>query len=78
MFADPEPVREAIMLVLQVKAFTLLFLVLLIVDAMAFDGAYRQATGERLGNFFAAVTPTHWHGLGQGRDWSAPKPPRRD
>ncbi|MEA3030738.1 MAG: hypothetical protein QOG13_2063 [Sphingomonadales bacterium] len=66
------------MLGFQVKAFTLLLLVLLVVDAAAFQGAYRQAAGEKIGHFFAAVTPARWHGLGQGRDWSAPKPPRHD
>ena len=66
------------MLGLQVKAFSMLLVVLLIVDAAAFHGAYREVAGEKIGRFFAAVTPANWHGLGQGRDWSAPKPPRRD
>jgi hypothetical protein len=66
------------MLGFQLKAFSLLLLVLLIVDAAAFHGAYRQATGEKLGHVIAAVTPAHWYGPGHGRDWSAPKPPRRD
>jgi hypothetical protein len=63
---------------MQVKAFALLIAILLIVDALAFHGYYRGEAGGRIAWFLGAVAPGHWHGLGQGRDWSAPKPPRRD
>ena len=65
------------MLAVQVKAFSLLFVALLIVDAAAFEGEYRQVAGEKLGRFFSAIAPSSWQGPGQGRDWSAPSPPRR-
>ena len=67
------PSGEAMMLALQVKAFSLLIAVLLIVDAIAFHGEYRGAVGEKLGAFFSTVSPTHWSGMGGGRDWSQPK-----
>jgi len=58
---------------LQVKAFTLLFTVLLAVDALAWHGEYRM----RVGSGFAYVLNSV-HGLGPGRDWSSPKPQRND
>ena len=61
------------MLALQIKAFSLLIAVLLIVDAIAFHGEYRGVVGEKLGGFLSAVSPTHWTGMGGGRDWSKPK-----
>ena len=64
------------MLALQVKAFSLLTAVLLLVDAVAFHGEYRGVVGEKLGAFFSAVSPTHWTGMGSGRDWSKPAPHR--
>jgi hypothetical protein len=64
------------MLGLQIKAFSLLLAVLLLVDAAAFHGEYRGLALTKLGDFFAAISPSHWHGLGSGRDWSAPPPPR--
>ena len=63
------------MLALQVKAFSLLIGLLLIVDAIAFHGAYRGVVGEKLGGFLSAISPTHWS-LGGGRDWSSPGPHR--
>lgn len=58
---------------IQIKAFTLLFFVLLIVDALAFHGEYRERAARQVTSFFNRVDPTQWHGLGQGRDWSQPK-----
>lgn len=60
------------MLALQVKAFSLLLVLLLIVDAAAFHGQYRTLVGEKLLAFASAVSPTHWTGMGGGRDWSTP------
>ena len=61
------------MLALQVKAFSLLVVVLLIVDAAAFHGQYRGVVGDKLLSFASAVSPTHWTGMGGGRDWSKPR-----
>jgi hypothetical protein len=65
------------MLSLQVKAFSLLLLVLLIVDAAAFHGEYRDLVGGKLASFASAISPTHWTGMGGGRDWATPGTPRR-
>jgi hypothetical protein len=64
------------MLALQVKAFSLLLVILLIVDAVAFQGQYRTLVGEKLASFASVVSPTHWTGMGGGRDWSTPGPHR--
>jgi len=61
------------MLGLQIKAFSVLLALLLLVDAFAFQGEYRG----RLGGFLASISPTHWTGMGGGRDWSSPGRPRR-
>jgi hypothetical protein len=63
------------MLALQVKAFSLLLVVLLIVDAVGFQGQYRNLVGGKLGSFASAVSPTHWTGMGGGRDWATPGTP---
>lgn len=55
----------------QVKAFTLLFTLLLAWDAFAYRGAYRMWIGHGI-----ASTVSSARGLGPGRDWSAPKPTR--
>jgi hypothetical protein len=60
------------MLGLQVKAFSLLLVLLLIVDAAAFHGQYRTLVGEKLVSFGSAISPTHWTGMGGGRDWANP------
>jgi hypothetical protein len=59
----------------QVKAFTLLFFVLLIVDALAFQGEYRARAAHQVSAFFGKVNPAHWNGLGEGRDWAQPGRP---
>jgi hypothetical protein len=64
------------MLALQVKAFSLLLVVLLIVDAAAFHGEYRTLVGGKLASFASAVSPAHWNGMGGGRDWATPGTPR--
>jgi hypothetical protein len=64
---------EDFMLAIQIKAFALLAVVLLIVDAAAFHGEYRGMVGEKMAKFARAVSPAHWHGLGQGRNWSSPR-----
>ena len=63
------------MLGLQIKAFSLLLVVLLIVDAVAFQGQYRTLVGGKLASFASAVSPTHWTGMGGGRDWATPGTP---
>jgi hypothetical protein len=60
----------------QIKGFALLILVLLIVDALAYQGQYRVIVGGRLVSFASAVSPTHWTGMGEGRDWREPGPHR--
>ena len=61
---------------IQVKAFSLLAVVLLIVDAAAFHGEYREIVGHKIASAWKAVTPSHWNGLGSGRSWTRPKPSR--
>jgi hypothetical protein len=63
------------MMGLQIRAFTLLAVILLIVDAAAFHGEYRDAAGHKLVWFWNKVSPAHWHGLGRGRDWATPGTP---
>ena len=58
---------------MQVKAFTLLFTILLAWDAFAYRGAYRVWVGRGVVTTFSSV-----HGLGPGRDWSSSKPARKD
>jgi hypothetical protein len=66
------------MLGLQMKAFSLLLVVLLIVDAAAFQGQYRTIVGGKLGSILSVISPGHWGGggggssSGGGRDWSNP------
>lgn len=55
----------------QVKAFTLLFTILLAWDAFAYRGAYRMWVGRGIVSTFSSVD-----GPGRGRDWSSPKPSR--
>jgi len=64
------------MLGLQIKAFSLLLVILLIVDATAFQGQYRTIVGGKLASFASAISPTHWTGMGGGRDWARPGPHR--
>jgi hypothetical protein len=66
------------MLAIQIKAFALLTALLLVVDAIAFQGAYRVEYGGRIVHFLAAISPTHWTGFGSGHDWGDQRPrPRR-
>jgi hypothetical protein len=65
------------MLGMQIKGFSLLLVVLLIVDAAAFHGEYRTLAGDRISSFLSAISPTHWNGMGGGRDWATPGRPRR-
>jgi uncharacterized membrane protein len=63
------------MLGLQVKAFSLLLVVLLIVDAAAFHGQYRTIVGGKISSILSAISPSHWGGSGGGgggRDWANP------
>jgi hypothetical protein len=64
------------MLALQMKAFALLGVVLLLVDAAAFHGEYRGRVGHGIAYVWAKVTPSHWHGMGGGRNWGSPRPSR--
>lgn len=57
----------------QIKAFGLLFTMLLLVDALAWRGEYRVRAVHGIASFTGSV-----HGPGQGRDWSRPKPRRND
>jgi hypothetical protein len=54
---------------IQVKAFTMLFVVLFAVDAFVFHGEYRIRAVHGIASTFGTV-----HGLGPGRDWSKQKP----
>ena len=63
------------MLGIQIKAFSLLTAILLIVDAAAFHGEYRGIVGGKLAAFASAVSPTHWTGMGGGRNWANPGTP---
>ena len=65
------------MLGLQIKAFSLLFVILLIVDAAAFQGQYRTMVGGKLGSIASAVTPSSWNMPQGGRDWANPGSPHR-
>jgi len=58
---------------MQVKAFALLFMVLIAVDAFVYHGEYRGRVGYQIGRVFGSV-----HGLGPGRNWSRPKPSRNN
>jgi len=57
----------------QIKAFTVLFAVLIIVDAFAWRGEYRTRTANGIASVLGSV-----HGLGPGRNWSTPKPQSND
>jgi hypothetical protein len=66
------------MLGIQIRAFALLTAVLLIVDALAFNGVYRDQYGGKLLSVLAAISPTNWTGFGSGHDWGDQRPrPRR-
>ena len=66
------------MLAIQMKAFALLLAVLLLVDAIAFQGVYREEYGGRALHFLAAISPARWTGFGSGHDWGDQRPhPRR-
>jgi hypothetical protein len=62
------------MLGIQLRAFALLTAVMLLVDAFAFQGAYRQEVGGKIGHFLLAVSPSRWHGFGSGHDWGDQRP----
>ncbi|HEV2816391.1 MAG TPA: hypothetical protein VGW40_04105 [Allosphingosinicella sp.] len=66
------------MLAIQLKAFALLLAVLLLVDALAFQGAYREEYGGRFLHFLGAVSPARWTGFGSGHDWGDQRPRRRN
>jgi hypothetical protein len=53
----------------QVKAFALLFVVLIGVDAVAYRSEYRNRVVHGIASTFGSV-----QGPGQGRDWSKHKP----
>jgi len=66
------------MLAIQLKAFALLGAVLLLVDALAFRGAYREEYGGKVLHFLSVISPAHWTGFGSGHDWGDQRPhPRR-
>lgn len=60
---------------IQVKAFALLFAVLIAVDAFVYHGEYRGRVGHQLARIFGSVDG---FGLGPGRNWSRPKPSRNN
>ena len=62
------------MLAIQIRAHAMLIASLLLVDAAAFHGAYRQWIGGHLLSTMSAASPTHWGG--SGRDWRNPGKPR--
>ncbi|HYN46668.1 MAG TPA: hypothetical protein VES64_08260 [Allosphingosinicella sp.] len=57
----------------QVKAFALLFAVLIAVDALVYHGEYRGRVGHQISSLFSS-----FHGPGPGRNWSQPKPSRNN
>ena len=57
----------------QIKAFGLLFTMLLLYDALAWHGEYRVRTVHAVSSYARSM-----HGLGPGRDWSSPKPQRNN
>jgi len=59
------------MLAIQIRAYALLTAVLLLVDALAFHGAYREEYGGKMLRVVSAISPAHWH-IGSGRDWRNP------
>jgi hypothetical protein len=56
----------------QIKAFSLLLVVLLTVDAIKFHGEYRTYATDKIAAVARKVSPAHW-GMGSGRDWSRPR-----
>jgi hypothetical protein len=59
------------MLAIQIRAYALLTAILLLVDAFAYHGAYRQEVGGRVMRVLSAISPAHWS-AGSGRDWRNP------
>ena len=62
------------MLAIQIKAFALLTAVLLLVDAVAFQGAYRVEYGGKIAHFLSVISPAHWTGFGSGHNWGDQRP----
>lgn len=62
------------MLAIQIRAYALLVACLLVVDAAAYHGAYRQMVGGKVMRVLSAISPAHWGG--GGRDWRNPGRPR--
>jgi hypothetical protein len=60
------------MFAFQMKAFALLGCVLLLVDALAFHGEYREIVGHKIALVWHKVTPSNWNGMGGGRNWGSP------
>jgi hypothetical protein len=56
------------MLAIQIRAYALLVACLLVVDAAAFHGAYRQEAAGRMLRALSAVSPAHWT-AGPSHDW---------
>lgn len=54
---------------IQVKAFTILFVVLFAIDAFAYHGEYRVRIVHGIASTFVSVPV-----MGPGRDWSKHKP----
>ena len=63
------------MLAIQIRAYALLIACLLVVDAAAFHGAYRQEVGGRIARVVSVFSPLNWGG-GSGGDWRNPGHPR--
>ena len=63
------------MLAIQIRAYALLTAILLVVDAFAFHGAYRQEVGGKVMRVLSAISPAHWS-VGSGRNWRNPGPHR--
>ncbi len=57
----------------QVKAFALLFAVLIAVDAFAYRGEYRGRVGHQIASLFSS-----FHGFGPGGNWAGRKPARKN
>jgi len=59
------------MVAIQIRAYALLTAILLLVDAAAFHGVYRQEVSGKVMRVLSAISPAHWS-LGSGRDWRNP------
>ena len=65
--------RPALRLALRLGTPLLAFALLLTIDAVRFHGEYRTYAMEKVVKFARAISPSHWTGIGSGRDWGQPR-----